>query len=264
MKQWTKLCAVLALISPNLHAAMVEKPVDYSIDGQAYRGYVQYDAAVHSKQPRPVLLLVPNWLGTSAANRKQAAEIAGKDYVVFVADMFGKDRQPADTDAAGKAVGAIYADRAELRKRVLAAKTEALRYAAADPQRADARRLAAIGFCFGGASVLELARTGEPLAAVVSFHGNLSLDAPAVNQPLRTRILALHGDADPFVPPAQVEAFENEMRAARADWQLVRYGGAVHSFTDPDAKWPGKAEYNSRVARRAFATMRDFLSEAFK
>ena len=103
------LLAAAVLASAPLEAAMVEKAVDYSIDGQPYRGYLHYDDAIHSKQPRPLLLLVPNWLGTSAANRRQAAEIAGKDYVIFVADMFGKDKQPADTDAAGKAVGAIYA-----------------------------------------------------------------------------------------------------------------------------------------------------------
>lgn len=264
MKNLLKLCTALALLAPAAQAAMIEKPVDYSIEGQPYRGYVHYDDAVHSKVPRPVVLLVPNWLGTNAANRKQAAQIAGKNYVVFVADMFGKDKQPVDTDAAGKAVGAIYADRSLLRQRVLAAKNEAVRYVGSAKLGADSKRLAAIGFCFGGASVLELARTGEPLAAVVSFHGNLSLDAPAENKPFQTRILALHGDIDPFVPPAQVEAFEKEMRAANADWQLVRYGGAVHSFTDPDANWPGKAMYDPKVARRAFATMKDFLTEAFK
>lgn len=241
---------------------MIEQAVDYSLDGRAHRGYLIHNEAV--REAKPVLLVVPNWLGTTAANRKQAAEIAGGDYVVFVADMFGKDAQPANTDAAGKAVNALYGDRAELRKRVLAAKAEALHAVTAHKLRADTRRVGAIGFCFGGASVLELARTGDDVAAVVSLHGNLSLDAPVQNQPIKTRILALHGDADPFVPPSQVEAFEKEMRAAGADWQLVRFGGAAHSFTDPDANWPGKAEYNAKIARRAFATMRDFLNEAFR
>jgi len=256
------LAAALLLAGGSAHAAMVETAVDYQSGGHSFRGYAIHDAAV--KKQRPLVVLVPNWLGTSAANRKQAAQIAGQDYVVFVADMYGKDQQPADSAAAGKATAAVYADRAELRRRIAAAKGEAIRYAGAARLPADTRRVAAIGFCFGGAVVLELARSGDDVAAVVSFHGGLALEGPAQNQPIKTRILALHGDADPFVPAAQVNAFEDEMRAANADWQLVRFGGAVHSFTDPDASMPGKAQYDPKVARRAFAMMKDFLAEAFQ
>ncbi|HEY0973895.1 MAG TPA: dienelactone hydrolase family protein [Solimonas sp.] len=263
LPRWFARCTGIALMSVSASgvAAPVEKAVDYAIEGQPHRGYLVYDNAVTTT--RPLLVLVPNWLGTNAANRKQAAEIAGKDYVVFVADMFGRDRQPADTTAAGKAVGALYGDRALLRTRVTAAKREALAQIKRAKLPADPARVAAIGFCFGGASVLELARTGDDVAAVVSFHGNLSLEAPAENQPIRTRILALHGDADPYVPAAQVEAFLTEMRAAKPDWQLVSYGGAVHSFTDPDANLPGQAMYDARIAKRAFDEMRRFLDEAF-
>lgn len=249
------------LMIGSAQAALTETPVDYQVDGAAYRGYLVYDSAVKAK--RPLLVLVPNWLGANAANRKQAAEIAGKDYVVFVADMFGADKLPANSDEAGKAVGAIYADRALLRSRVSAAKTTAIETVKTRKLPADLGKIAAIGFCFGGASVLELARSGDDSAAVVSFHGNLSLKGPAEDQPITAKVLALHGDADPFVPAEQVDAFLAEMRAGKADWELVRYGGAVHSFTDPDANWPGKAEYNPKVAKRAFARMKDFLDEAF-
>lgn len=252
--------ALLACTSAG--AAMLEQAVDYKVGERDYRGYAIYDPSVKAK--RPLVVLVPNWLGASTANRKQAAEIAGRDYVVFVADMYGKDQQPADSAAAGKAVAGIYADRAELRRRIAAAKAEAIRHAGAARLPADTRRVAAIGFCFGGAVVLELARSGDDSAAVVSFHGGLALEGPAQNQPVKARILALHGDADPFVPATQVNAFEDEMRAAGADWQLVRFGGAVHSFTDPDANMPGKAQYDPKVARRAFAMMKDFLREAFQ
>lgn len=253
--------ALVALwMAGTAEARGVEKPVDYMVDGQPYRGYVSYDSRAKAL---PIVLLVPNWLGTTEANRRQAREIAGRDYLVFLVDMYGRDAQPADPEAAGQRVGSLYGNRALLRSRVLAAKAAALEAVAKQGLPADPKHVAAIGFCFGGATALELARTGEPLDAVVSLHGNLSLEAPAENRPLRTRILALHGDADPFVPPAQVQDFEEEMRAAKADWQLVRFGGAVHSFTDPDAHMPGKAEYDPRVARRAFAIMRDFLAEAF-
>lgn len=259
---FARLAAVAAMtLSAQSFAAPVEKVVDYTIDGQPHRGYVYYDDAV--KTPRPLVVLVPNWLGTSAANRKQAAEIAGKDYVVFVADMFGRNKQPADQAAAGKAVAALYGNRSLLRARIVANKQEAMIYAKSAKLPADLSRIAAIGFCFGGATVLELARTGDDVAAVVSFHGNLSLDAPAENAPIRTRILALHGDADPYVPAKQVEAFLAEMRAVKPDWQLVSFGGAVHSFTDPDANVPGQAMYDARIARRAFQMMRDYLAEAF-
>jgi len=249
------------LLAAAVSAATGEKIVDYSIDGKPYRGYYYADAA--AKAPLPLVVLVPNWLGNSPANLKQAREIAGSDYAVFVADMYGKDHLPKDPAAAGNAVTALYGDRAELRKRIAAAKAEGLAYAQKNKLKVDTAKVAAIGFCFGGATVLELARTGDDLAAVVSFHGNLSLEAPAQNAPIRTRVLALHGDADPYVPAKQVDPFLEEMRASGADWQLVRYGGAVHSFTDPDANMPGQAMYDAKVARRAFAEMKDFLTEAF-
>lgn len=242
-------------------AAMVEKAVDYDIDGHTHRGFFYYDDAV--KTARPLVVLVPNWLGTTEANRRQAAEVAGERYVVFVADMYGAERQPADADAAGKAVAALYGNRALLRERAGAAHATAVRQVAALRLPADVSKVAAIGFCFGGATALELARTGLDIDAAVSLHGNLSLPGTIGSEPIRARILALHGDADPYVPQEQVDAFLEEMRALDADWQLVRYGGAVHSFTDPDANTPGKSMYDARVARRAFATMHDFLAEAF-
>lgn len=253
------LCGLL--FAGQTQAAIVETPIDYQIGDGSYRGYAIHDDSV--KTARPLVLLVPNWLGANAANRQQAAEIAGKDYVVFVADMFGVGKLPANTDEAGKAVAAIYADRPLMRSRVAAAKAAAVAAVNNRKLPADPGKLAAIGFCFGGASVLELARSGDDSAAVVSFHGNLALKAPAENQPIRSRVLVLHGDADPFVPAVEVASFTEEMRAAGADWELVSYGGAVHSFTDPGANWAGKAEYNAQVARRAFARMRDFLAEAF-
>lgn len=255
------LLAALLGLSAAAQAAMVEQAVDYRIDQRQHRGYVYYDDA--STAPRPLLMLVPNWLGATKANRAQAAEIAGEDYVVFVADMYGVNEQPADQKAAGAAVGALYGDRAELRKRAAVAQRTAVDYAASAKLPVAPDQVAAIGFCFGGATVLEMARDGADLAAVVSLHGNLALEAPAQDKPIRTRILALHGDADPYVPPEQVQAFVDEMRRVKPDWQLVSYGGAVHSFTDPHADQPGAAMYDKKIARRAFATMRDFLAESF-
>lgn len=243
------------------NAAAVEKAVDYKISGKTYRGYAYYDDAVG--KPLPVVILIPNWLGTTPENREQARELAGRDYLVFVADMYGRDQQPQDQNAAAKLVAGLYGDRGLLRQRAKAAKDAALQRVSSGELPGDSGKVAAIGFCFGGATALELARSGEPLAATVSIHGNLALDAPAQNRPLQTRVLALHGDADPFVPAAQLDAFTAEMRASGVDWALVRFGGAVHSFTDKHANTPGKAMYEPKAARRAFAMLRDFLNEAF-
>ncbi|HSW11267.1 MAG TPA: dienelactone hydrolase family protein [Solimonas sp.] len=260
-RNWGRLLAgVTLLAAASAEARMIEKVVDYSVGDQPYRGYVYYD---NSQKKLPVLLMVPNWMGSSEANRRQARQIAGKDYVVFLADMYGRDQQPANQDAAGKLVASLYGNRLLLRTRVKAAKEQAVAAVKKLKLPANPDKLAAIGFCFGGSTVLELARTGEELAAVVSFHGNPALDAPAPSQPPKTRILVLHGDSDPYVPAAQVSAFLDEMRAAKADWQMIRYGGAVHSFTDPDANQPGKAMYEPRAARRAFAAMKSFLAESF-
>ncbi|WP_051278284.1 dienelactone hydrolase family protein [Solimonas flava] len=250
----------LAALSMPAAARSVEKIVDYRIGEADYRGYVYYDDAV--KQPLPLVVMVPNWLGTNADNREQAREIAARDYVVFVADMYGRDRQPADAAAAGQAVRALYGDRPELRRRAKAAKDEAVRYAG-EARIADTSKVAVIGFCFGGGTALELARTGEPLAATVSFHGNLAIAPPERNLKFRTRILALHGDADPYVPADQIDPFLVEMRSSGVDWELVRFGGAVHSFTDKKANQPGQSMYDAKAARRAFALMHDFLAEAF-
>ncbi|HEY1077025.1 MAG TPA: dienelactone hydrolase family protein [Fontimonas sp.] len=257
-----RCCLGLALLCSAWNAGAAEQVIDYKIDGQTYRGYAYYDDTI--KTARPLLVLIPNWLGTTAENREQAAMIAGSDYVVFVADMFGAKAQPDGPEAAGKQVAALYGNRPLLRERVKAAKATALGAIGSGKLPADPHKVAAIGFCFGGATALELARTGDDIAAAVSFHGNLSLPpGKETAAPIKARILALHGDADPYVPAEQVAAFQAEMRSADADWQLVSFGGAVHSFTDVHANQPGKAQYDAKVAQRAYGMMRDFLREAF-
>ncbi len=257
-----RCCIGLALVCAAWNASAAEQVIDYKIDGKAFRGYAYFDDTI--KTPRPLLVLIPNWLGTTAENREQAAMIAGSDYVVFVADMYGTKAQPDGPEAAGKLVAALYGNRPLLRERVTAAKATALSSIAKNKLPADPGKVAAIGFCFGGATALELARTGDDIAAAVSFHGNLSLPAgKETASPIKARVLALHGDVDPYVPAEQVAAFETEMRAGNVDWQLVRFGGAVHSFTDVHANQPGKSQYDAKVANRAYEMMHDFLREAF-
>lgn len=240
-----------------VQADMVTQQVDYQIDGQPFRGTLVYDDA--TREPRPGLLMVPNWMGVTDNAASKAWRAAGSDYVVFIADMYGRDLRPADAQEAGVAAGQVKGDRALMRQRVNAA-LEVFRREAGE--LLDAERLGAIGFCFGGTSVLELARSGTRLAGVVSFHGNLDTPDPDAASSIRTPVLVLHGADDPYVPPEQVAAFENEMRAGKvADWQLISYGNAVHSFTDPTADMPGQAQYDERAATRAFRQMGMFFDE---
>lgn len=247
------------LVATTSMAAITQKKVPYDLDGAKYESVLVYDSAATDKKPG--VLLVPNWLGINAANLKQAELVAGRGYVVFVADVYGTNTRPTDFAAAGKAAGALKGDRATLRKRM----TKALEVFRAQKNLPVAdQQLAAIGFCFGGTAALELARTGADLAAVVSFHGGLSSPTPDDAKAIKAHVLALHGADDPSVPPDEVAAFEAEMRAAKVDWQLVAFGNTVHSFTDVDANTPGRAQYNATSATRAYALMDTLFAEVFR
>jgi len=179
----------------------------------------------------------------------------------LIADLYGQTVRPSNADEAGAAMMPLKNDRALLRKRMQAA-FEQLQ-SQGDAQ-VDTARLATFGFCFGGCCALELARSGAPLKAAISFHGTLDTPNPADAQNIKGAVLVMHGASDPLVPKEQLPAFEDEMNAAGVDWQLLSYGGAVHSFTDPQANTPGKMMYNAKVAGRAFRSMHNLLDEVFK
>lgn len=210
----------------------------------------------------PGVLMVPNWMGVTDAAIAKAEKVAALGYVVYVADVYTAAVRPQNPAEAGRAAGAVRADRALQRSRATAALAHFRSLAAETGVGAD--DYAAIGFCFGGGTVLELARSGAPLKAFVSFHGDLASPTLASDSKnIVGRVLVLHGDADPYVPAADVAAWQAAMRGTKADWQFVSYGGAVHSFTDPLAQNPGQAEYHPVVAARAFAAMDRFLKDAF-
>lgn len=253
------LAPVLAITALPAFAAPVSKAIAYEIGDQKFEGRLVYDNA--SKKLRPGLLMAPNWMGPTDAAFKQAQELAGKDYVIFVADMYSTSVRPKNPDEAGAASKAVYGDGAMMRARI----EKALDVLKAQAGKApiDLKRIGAIGFCFGGANVLELARDGTDIAGVVTFHGALSKAAGVDSKPIKARILVLHGADDPYVPADQVAAFEQEMRDAKVDWELVKFGNTVHSFTDPDSHMAGKADYNPVAAKRAFRLMNDFFKELF-
>ena len=234
------------------------RSVVYQIDGQSYESRLAFDAS--HKAPLPGLLMAPNWMGVSAGAEEIAKAVASKGYVVLIADLYGQTVRPSNGDEAGAAMMPLKNDRPLLNKRMQAAfeqlqgQTEAA---------VDTSKLATFGFCFGGCCSLELARTGAPLKAAVSFHGTLDTPNPADAKNIKGSVLVLHGASDPLVPNEQLPAFEDEMNAAGVDWQLLSYGGAVHSFTDPHANVPGKMMYDAKTAARAFQAMHNLLDEVF-
>ncbi|TWI09524.1 dienelactone hydrolase family protein [Aerolutibacter ruishenii] len=250
--------AVLALLlMPAARAAMVEEPVEWSVGKDRFSGVLVYDDAVATK--RPGLLMVPDWRGITPPNVAKARDIAGRDYVVLVADMYGKGVRPKDDAEARELVTRLYADPGTLRARATRA-LEVLR-AQAGKAPMDTARMAAFGYCFGGSTVLELARSGADLAGVVSFHGGLSTSLPAAPGTLKASVLVLNG-ADDKGTAGDIAGFEKEMNAAGADWQFVNFSGAVHCFALPHANRPG-CMYNPRAATRSERMMRDFLVERF-
>lgn len=214
------------------------------------------------KKDRVGVLMVPNWMGPGKEANEKAANIAKMGYVVFVADVYGEGTRPKNAGEAGKAAGELRAgDRQLLRDRVSKA-LEVFRGLAKEGLHSR-DKMAAIGFCFGGGTVLELARSGSDIPAVISFHGNLDSPRPANKGDIKARVLVLHGADDPYVPVEQVAGFKAEMKTAKPlDWQLVEFGDTVHSFTNPAADSAG-ARYNERSSRRAFEYMEELLEEVF-
>jgi dienelactone hydrolase len=187
--------------------------------------------------------------------------LAQLGYVAFCADIYGKGVRPQNTAEAGAQAGKYKNDRQLLRARVNVG-LDALR----QQPLVDPKRLAAIGYCFGGTTVLELARSGADVAGVVSFHGGLDAPDPADGKNIKCKVLVCHGADDPFSSPQDIAAFENEMRKGGVDWQLIKYGGAVHSFTQPMAGNDNSkgAAYNEKADKRSWEAMKQFFAEIFK
>lgn len=254
-----RITALLLCALASLPAAIETIPLTWRHEGTTMAGFLVYPD--DAPGPLPGLVMVPNWMGVSDNATAKAATIAALGYVVLVADVYGAEVRPTTSEEARAAAASLRSNRPLLRART--AEAVAVLRAQDDRSPLDPTRIAAIGFCFGGGSVLELARAGTEVAAVVSFHGNLDTPLPAAADTVTAKVLVLHGAADPLVPPEQVAGFIDEMTAAGVDWQLVSYGGAVHSFTNPDAASPGRSQYHPVVARRAFAAMQNLLEECF-
>jgi len=253
------LALAFALAAP-AHAAMVTKDLRYQVGGKEMQSVLVYDDAV--KTPRPGLVMTPDWLGINDDNVAIAKKMAGKDYVILVADVYGADLRPKTPDEAGKATKDMYDHRSDLRARINAALDELKKQVGKAPL--DGKHWGAFGFCFGGATTLDLARSGADVGGVVSFHGNLKTDDPALAKNIKAKVLVLHGADDKFETPEDIANFQKEMRDANVDWQFLSFGGAVHCFAIPkaDNSVPG-CLYNERAARRGEQQMHMFFDEVF-
>src|SRR5207247_1844817 len=196
----------------------------------------------------PGVLIVHQWKGLSDYEKRRAEQLAKLGYNVFAVDIYGKGIRPKDAKDAAAEAGKYKSNRALLRARVRAGLEVLQKHELTDP-----KRTAAIGYCFGGTTAIELARSGADLAGVVSFHGGLDSPDPDIGKNIKCKVLALHGADDPFVRAKDVAAFEEEMRSGGVDWQLVKYGGAVHSFTDSSAGNDNSngAAYNEKADKRS-------------
>jgi dienelactone hydrolase len=256
------LAVVMMLLAVGVSTAGAEvrtKVVEYKEGNTTLEGYLAWDDAV--KGPRPGVLVVHEWTGLGKYVKSRAEQLAKLGYVAFGADIYGKGVRPSTPEEAGKTAGIYKGDRALTRTRVNAALEQLLANGNVDP-----RRVAAIGYCFGGMVVQELARSGADLAGVVAFHSDLSNPSPDDDRNIKGKVLVLQGGDDPFVPTKDVEGFESRMHAAGVNWQVVQYGGAVHSYTNPDAGNDNSkgAAYNAQADHRSWEAMRAFFGEIFK
>jgi dienelactone hydrolase len=250
--------AVAYALGTSAFGAIKTETIEYQEGETTLEGVLVYDDSIISK--RPGILIAHQWKGLSDYERKRAEMLAQLGYVAFAADVYGKGVRPTDPKVASETSAKYKANRDLLRRRIQAGLDQLVQN-----RRVDPRKIAAIGYCFGGTTALELARSGADVAGVVSFHGALVTPTPEDAKKIKGKVLALHGADDPFVPPGEVSGFEEEMRRAGVDWQLVSYGNAVHSFTDWNAGNDNSkgAAYNEKADKRSWEAMKAFFTELF-
>jgi dienelactone hydrolase len=239
---------------------MAETKVPYQVDGRQFEGMIVHDDGVKAK--RPIVFMQPDWKGVCADTIVQARIVAGKDYVVLMADMFGAGYgdKPKTREQLAAGMRAVHDDLAF----TLACGSKAYDALLSEASRlglVDATKRAAIGYCAGGGFALEQARAGADFKAVVVLHvTNPNPVVAGTPCNIKGRVLAIHGSADPVTPKPMMDAFEQELTNAKVDWQVMMFGGAVHSFCDPTAN-AGPTRYDEKLCRKSYMLMRDFFAE---
>jgi dienelactone hydrolase len=262
MRNWIT-GAALALLLGAAQAAIKEELVTYKDGDTTMKGVVVYDDASNAK--RPGLIVVHEWWGITKHVRDEARKLADQGYTAFVADMYGDGKTADNPKDAGALAGSVGKNPAAMQSRFNAAKDTLSKHATVD-----AKKIGAIGFCFGGSVVLDMARAGTDLAGVAAFHAGLSAAGPqAARGTVKAKVLVLNGTDDPFIKPDSVDAFKKEMESAKVDYRYVSYPGVVHAFTNPEATEKGKQfnlplAYHAEADKQSKAEMAKFFSELFK
>lgn len=252
------MIAFLAGVAAASQAQLMAGEVDYNAGDAKCQGYLAYDSAKSGK--RPAVLIVHDWNSIDKYEQGRAVQLAKLGYVAFCADIYGKGVRPTTRQENAAQAGKYKGDRKLFRERLQAA----LDFLKKDPN-VDPNKIVAIGYCFGGTGVLEMARAQMPVAGVVSFHGGLDAGQGFEANSIATKVLVCHGADDPAVPPAQVDAFMAEFKKAGASVDFVAYPGAVHAFTEPNAgNDPSKgAAYNEAADKASWTKLLEFLKAAF-
>ena len=243
-------------------AKVIGKAVDYTAQGVVMKGYLAYDEKVAGK--RPGVLVVHEWWGHNEYARKRARMLAEQGYTALAVDMYGDGKQAMHPDDAGKFSSEVMKNFDSAKARFLAAADFLKQQPTVDPAR-----IAAIGYCFGGGVVLNMARQGVDLKGVASFHGSLAGVQPAQAGRVKARLMVFNGADDKFVSPEQIESFKKEMTDAGADFTFVNYPGAIHSFTNPGATALGKKfnlplAYNAKADRESWDELKKFFAMIFQ
>lgn len=244
-------------VSVNAFSAIKQKTVEYKQGEAVLEGVVSYDTKGPKK--KPAVIIVHNWNGVTKEELKRADMVAGLGYVAFAADIYGKGIRPTGDEAAS--LSSSYKKNVPLmRERIKAAYDVVAKMPNVDP-----KKIAVIGYCFGGTVALELARSGADILGVVTFHGGLSTPDPKDAKNIKGKVLVLHGADDPYVDEKEVLAFQKEMRDAKVDWEMVFYGNAVHAFTEWDLPQENSAgaAYNPLADKRSWEEMKRFFKDIF-
>jgi len=245
----------------NPEPKLVEKEIEYFTDNTNMKGYLVYDENVEGK--RPGVLVVHEWWGNNDYSRRRARMLAELGYIAFALDMYGNGKQADNPNDAGKLSGEVFSNLDECNARFMAAYNLLKEQEQTDPEN-----IAAIGYCFGGAVVLHMARIGTDLDAVVSFHGILKPLTPAMPNSVKATLLICTGGADPFVPQEDVDALKKEMDDAGAKYEVISYPGAKHAFTNPQADVNGKKfnipiAYNEKADKESWEEMKKLFNKVF-